>query len=593
MLRRTGLLLLNVWLVSACGNEGGVGEPPPPSEDAASEADAPDDDMTPGEDEPDESGSGGEDPEVDGSVGPGGGRSDGGPRSDAGGGVSGPGDGGAGCWQLPAVDRVRIRPAPGKRTAVLHGTIQGSNTSAMNGFTDLVQVMELPAGDDWIELQIAQPSAYRYVKYYAPRGSYGALAELELYAGDTRLSGKGFGSAGPPGDAEAFARALDGNVTSAFAGALPDDNYVGLDLAADHLLAPPRFSPGPGSYPSAISVQVSAESGTQVVYTRNGSDPHAAGTPLTGPIQVGMGSTLLRAVATRACMQASEIAQALYQVGPGASNGQSSMHIGNSLTDTIVEDLQPLAQSGGITLDFNRYTVPGAGSWVYVLNPAGGFGVPNVQEAMRTRRFDHVSMQPYPNMPCQVTASADGNDSDSLYLNMVWSDARSQNPNVQFWVYHQWPAPVEYSNCMSGGGWLRSDWKPPAPKNWEEAVKNELGYQEAVRAELVRLNPNVPPPYIVPAGLALIALKHEIEAGRAPGLTNFFAQIFAANGTDIHLNKPGAYLVTLVFYACMFKKSPQGLAPEASFGVSDELAAVMQRIAWETVMSYPLSGISR
>ncbi|HKO94039.1 MAG TPA: chitobiase/beta-hexosaminidase C-terminal domain-containing protein, partial [Polyangiaceae bacterium] len=521
MLRRTGLLLLNVWLVSACGNEGGVGEPPSPSEDAASEVDAADDDMTPGEDEPGDSESGSEDPEGDGSTGgapsDGGTRGDAGPRSDAGGSVSGPSDGG--CWRLPAVDRVRIRPAPGKRSAVLQGTIQGSTTSATNGFVELAQVMELSAGDDWIELHIAQPSAYRYVKYYGPSGSYGALAELELYAGNARLSGKGFGSAGPPGDTEAYARALDGDLTSAFQGALPDDNYVGLDLAADHLLAPPQFSPGAGSYPSATSVQISAAQGAQIFYTRDGRDPNEAGVALTGPIEVGMGGTLLRAVARRACMQTSEIAQAIYQVGAGPSTVQSSMHIGNSLTDTIVEDLQPLAQSGGITLDFNRYTVPGAGSWVYVLNPAGGFGVPNVQEAMRTRRFDHVSMQPYPNMPCQVTASADGNDSDSLYLNMVWGDARSQNPNVQFWVYHQWPAPVEYSNCLSGGGWLRSDWKPPAPKNWEEAVKNELGYQEAVRAELIRLNPNVPPPYIVPAGLALIALKREIEAGRAPGLT--------------------------------------------------------------------------
>jgi hypothetical protein len=501
----------------------------------------------------------------------------------------------AGCWQLPVIDRVRLYPAAGKREALAQGKIEGSNTSAMNDFVTLGQVLEAPRDGEWVELRIDNPAAYRYVKYYAPSGSHGALAEIELYAGEQRVRGKAFGSSSASDDEtqRGFERALDGDTASAFEGPLPDDNYVGLDLAAEHILAPPTFSLGAGSYAKAQTVALSAEPNAQIYYTIDGRDPRVAGIPYSEPLKLDVGGTLVRAVATRPCAQPSEPSQVLYQIGGGARTVQSSLHIGNSLTDTIVDYFPQVAKSGGITLDFNRYTIPGAGTWLYQLNPTGGFGVPDVREALRTRRFDHISLQPFPNMPCQVKSSKDGADSDSGYIQQAYTDARTQNPSVQLWVYQQWPAPREYSNCLSGGGWTRGDWHPSTPKSWEEAVKNELSYQEAVRAELLKLNPNAPPPYIVPAGNALVALKHAIESGSVPGLTKFFEQIFAANGTDVHLTKPGAYFVTLVFHACMFQKTPEGTQPDATFGVSKEQAARLQQIAWQAVLSYPLSGVSR
>jgi Chitobiase/beta-hexosaminidase C-terminal domain len=517
----------------------------------------------------------------------------GGSLSDAGAGASDAGSDAGGCWQLPAVDRVRLYPAPGKAALLAQGKIEGSNTSAMNGFVELARVASAPQEGQWIELRVAAARAYRYVKYHGPAASFGALAELELYAGSERLSGLGFGTAGARAGADSgFARALDGNTQSYFEGPLADDQYVGLDLASGHALSAPVFSASAATSTSQ-SVQITGPLGAQIRYSTDGSDPSSAGKVYAGPITLAEGSTLVRAVASQACMQTSEIAQSLYRVGAAGRAAQSSMHVGNSLTDTVVPYLQSVAQSGGITLDFNRYTVPGAGTWEYVEMPSGGFGVANIQEALRTRAFDHLSLQAYPNMPCQITASADGADSDSGYMNQMWSDARTQNPNVQLWVYHQWPEPVQYSNCLSGGGWTRGGWSPPAPKSWEEAVANELHYHEAVRAELVRLNPSAPTPYIIPAGNALVLLKQQIEAGAVPGLSSFFAQIFLNDGTDIHLTPIGAYYVTLVFYGCMFQKTPEGTAPDAAIGVSAAQAPVLQRLAWQAVTAYPLSGVTR
>jgi hypothetical protein len=499
----------------------------------------------------------------------------------------------SGCWQLPVVDRARVLPAAGKPGALVGGVIMGSNTSAMNDFVELAAIDAAPPEGQWVELRWSNPGAYRYIKYYAPPGSFGALAEIEFYQGDERLTGAGFGTAPAP-QAGGFASALDADATTAFQGSLADDNYVGLDLAADHLATSPTFLPQPGRYGVAQLVSLTSDPGAVVLYTTDGSDPRTNGSVYGGPIDVGAGSTLLRAVASRACAFDSEVSQALYAVGSDlGSSTLSSMHIGNSLTDTIVELLPALAQSGGIALDFNRYTIPGAGTWLYEDSPSGGFGVDNVQSTLKSRAFDHLSLQPFPNQPCQPTPSADGSDSDAGYINQAWADAKANNPDVQLWVYQQWPSPQAFSNCLSGGGWTRGDWQPPAPATWEDAVSNELSYHEAVRAELVRTNPNDPPPFIVPGGNALVALKRAIEAGSVPGMTSFFPEIFAANGTDLHVSPKGAYLITAVFYASMFQSEPPASALDAQAGLTPEQAEAFRHIAWQTVTTYPLSGVPR
>lgn len=511
------------------------------------------------------------------------------------------------CWQLPNVDRARLLAAPGAAAALAGGKIVGSNTSPMNDFVDLAVVTGPPVEGQWLELAIVNPAPYRYVKYYGPAGSRGVLAELELYQGEQRLEGAAFGSLGSgDGVAHGFERALDGDAGTWFEGALPNDNYVGIDVGAGHVASAPTITPAPGLVSAGDTVVLAAEAGASISYTLDGNDPRSAGTLYTAPVALPTGTTLLRAVATRQCALDSEVVQAVYEVRgatvtptnrpapPSAARSVlSSLHIGNSLTDTIVGYLEPLALDGGITLAFHRYTIPGAGTWLYDRNPTGGFGEPNVQQSLRTRPFDHLTMQPFPNMPCQPLPSSDGPDSDSGYVNQAWTDARSQNPNVQLWIYQQWPAPTDIVNCITGGSWTRADWQPPAPASWEDAVANELSYDEAVRSEVARLNPGAPAPYIIPAGLALLRLKKAIEAGLVPGVNDFFGKLFQAGGADIHTTSAGAYFVSLVFYACMFQASPQGLVNESDGELTQEQAAVFQRVAWETVTGYALSGVAR
>ncbi|HWO15042.1 MAG TPA: FN3 associated domain-containing protein, partial [Polyangiaceae bacterium] len=472
------------------------------------------------------------------------------------------------CWRLPNVDRARLLPAPALAAALVGGRVTGSPSSPTDAAVELGAIGAAGEGQ-WIELPLRAASAQRYVTYYGPPGSYGAIAELELYSGDARVEGAGFGTAGSRADVgSVYQNALDGDTGSWFEGPLPSDEYVGLDLGAGHELPPPTFSPEPGASSVGARIRLGAAPGQSIRYTTDGSDPRAHGLAYTEPIVLETAPTLIKAVASGPCALNSPVAQAVYgrDGAPGAV--QSSIHIGNSLTDAVVERLGAVAADGGVALELQRYTLPGAGTWLYADSPSGGFGVPNVQQALRSRPFDHVSMQPFPDGPCRAVASGDA-DSDSGYMALAWADALSQNPSVQLWVYQAWPAPSEFVDCItgepSGGG--------EAPGTWQDAVANQLLYEELVRDSLAARSPDAPPPYIVPAGSALVALQQAIEGGEVPGMADFFGSIFQAGGDEIQLTPVGAYFVTLVFYGCMFQRSPEGLMGDSSGALSAEQAA--------------------
>jgi hypothetical protein len=440
------------------------------------------------------------------------------------------------CGTLPTVNRARLLGAPDRSRLLVGGKIRGSNTSATNDFVDLFTIGAAPAEGQWLDVTFSNATPYRYVKYYAPPESYGVLAELELYQGAERLQGKAFGTAGSRGNSgNTFDKALDANPMTYFEAPLANDNYVGLDLESDpsgpcHLDEAPTHDRAPA--------------------------------PVAAPADVGR-----------------------------SRRAQSSVHIGNSLTDTIVDHLDVAARAGGIQLDFHRYTIPGAGTdWLWA-HPTGGFGETDIQQSLRSRGFDHISLQPFPNGPC--TPSGAGSESD--FVNRFYALAKATNPQVVLWIYQQWPSPVDWKDCFSAGSpWVQAPWTPPLanPPTWEDAVNNQLAFQEAVRAAVAALNPDHKAIYIVPAGLSLRDLKRQVEAGQVPGMAEFFTSIFDQNGTDLHLTEPGRYFVTLVFYACMFQKSPQGIE-YAGTGVSAVQAAKLQEIAWKTVSTYAPSGVSR
>ncbi|MCM3748849.1 discoidin domain-containing protein [Paenibacillus pasadenensis] len=60
------------------------------------------------------------------------------------------------------------------------GKFQGSNTSSSSGFVDLYTISGNSA-NGWNEVTIADPAAYRYLRYVSPNGGFGNVKEIEFY----------------------------------------------------------------------------------------------------------------------------------------------------------------------------------------------------------------------------------------------------------------------------------------------------------------------------------------------------------------------------------------------------------------------------
>jgi hypothetical protein len=106
---------------------------------------------------------------------------------------------------------------------------------------------------------------------------------------------------------------------------------------------------------------------------------------------------------------------------------------------------------------------------------------------------------------------------------------------------------------------------------------------------------NAPHVYIIPGHKMMARLYDDIQLGIVPGITSI-NQFF---GDNIHTNELGAYAIAMIHYACIFNESPEGLpnnllpnAPQGTPIPSLELAAYLQKMIWEVVLSYNRTGVT-
>lgn len=175
------------------------------------------------------------------------------------------------------------------------------------------------------------------------------------------------------------------------------------------------------------------------------------------------------------------------------------------------------------------------------------------------------------------------------YTDSFHSLALSANPGIQTYLYEGW-------NCLETGTPLGCADDFSDSLLWEPRVRNDLKTWESVQDSLNALHPFANPVYIIPVAQALANLSDSISAGAVPGMSSFRNDLFV---DDIHPNDIGFYFVALVHFACIYKQSPVGLPLQTydewgtPFQVpASAMAAKMQEIAWETVCSYPRSGVA-
>ncbi|MFO0965052.1 MAG: hypothetical protein U0793_05625 [Gemmataceae bacterium] len=94
--------------------------------------------------------------------------------------------------------------------------------------------------------------------------------------------------------------------------------------------------------------------------------------------------------------------------------------------------------------------------------------------------------------------------------------------------------------------------------------------------------------FIVPAGDAVVRLRVLVADGKAPGIAKQSDLFTDAIG---HGKAPIQALVAYCNYACITGRSPVGLSVKDA-AIGEELRDLLQRIAWDTVSAYPMSGVT-
>ncbi|WP_103332144.1 hypothetical protein [Pseudotabrizicola formosa] len=148
--------------------------------------------------------------------------------------------------------------------------------------------------------------------------------------------------------------------------------------------------------------------------------------------------------------------------------------------------------------------------------------------------------------------------------------ARTANPETRVFVYETWHSrtagPVEGN--------------PNSALPWRERLTADLPLWEGA------LQDSGTDAALIPAGQAMARLADAVAAGMVPGV----ASMDAFFSDDIHLSDKGKYFVALVHIAAITGASPEGLPARMTRSwlsreavIADDLAAVLQRLAWETV----------
>ena len=483
----------------------------------------------------------------------------------------------------PPLTRIRFYPRKGFAKRMLKGRFTGSNESRTNDFSTLAEIKDLPAEGQWTEIQLPKPVRYRYIKYESPNGGWGNVAEVEFYSDQVKIPGEVFGTTGSRDDkGNDFSKAMDGNVDTYFDGVEQNNQYVGIDLGPEVQAAAPTFSPAPGAFAASQEITIaSATPGVEIRYDRDWGRPGPGeGQKYKGPIKLEKGAVLI-AVAFSDRLAPSPLVIAPYRIGQAAHDEKTvrTFHIGNSLTDTVDGWLKPVAESAGRHLEFHRFTIPGAPTdWLWN-HPGGGFGDNRFPEAFFVLApIDHIFTQPFHAHDRSIANEVE-------YSTKFFELCRKNSPNVQAWLYVQWPGPKFQDRWSQAKGSTAALNLRPA-QTFQEGVANHVAYTEAV-AEQINKTYQGKPVRIVPGGVALALLKTEIDAGRVPGMSDFVAEMFA---DGIHQTPKGRYLISLVHYACIYGENPEGRVSVLTTGLTAEQTAIFQRVAWDAVKNYKWAG---
>jgi Secretion system C-terminal sorting domain len=269
------------------------------------------------------------------------------------------------------------------------------------------------------------------------------------------------------------------------------------------------------------------------------------------------------------------------------------IHSGHSLTDPLfyphwpglyvnlmgVENTLPAGQLFDAMV--GKSTVPGS-SLKHRWNTPIGFGSPDAR--LNISNWELLSITE------RVPLNYEGGNTQQWYL----AGIQEQKEYLSLFVNNAW------NNGNNGNGsptllwttWTNLDnsdgpWRQMLDIQGKEFEKMQ-DYANSKRPS------DAPPVYIIPGHKMMAKLYDDIQLNLVPGITNI-NQFFSDN---IHTNELGAYAISMIHYACIFNKNPDGLpnkllpnAPQNTPIPSPALASYLQTMIWDVVINYSRTGI--
>ncbi len=303
----------------------------------------------------------------------------------------------ASCVQAAApavVNRLRFFPAPEREQAMIGGKVTGSNTSDHEGFEAVAEITEAPKAGQWNEVSFANTKLYRWIRYEAPPGSHGNVAELEFYAGEKLLPGKTFGSFGWRG-LHNWPRVFDKKTDTYFDSDIADGQYAGVDIGELATAQMPRMDPPPGNDAMHGPVDVALRCNTPgavVRYSFSGVPGPDTGNVCDKPVHLDKLTTIF-AVAFKDGMPASPAATGTYPAGTGLKQGLRSFHVGNSLTASTLP-FPSYAKAAGYSHEYHSWLKDGGNTPAIWNNSQTRSKADWDHEFNAMPGLDHFSVQP-------------------------------------------------------------------------------------------------------------------------------------------------------------------------------------------------------
>jgi len=481
-----------------------------------------------------------------------------------------------------AVDRVRFFPAPDRENAMVGGKFTGSNVSPYEGFTLLAEIGTVPPPGEWSEIRFPNTTPYRWVRYEAPEGSRGNVAELEFFAGAEPLRAGGFGTAGSLKPGGHWKTAFDGKRETWFNSNYADGQYVGLDLGNLAAVRQPIITPDGGDWdqPQRVTM-MSPTPGATIRYTLDGTTPGERDGQLYGAPFTIEKDTTIAAVAFHEGLAESPVSVSTIWIGKLARSGLNSFHVGNSLTVNASRFSTFIRTAGGQD-SFPAYIIGGSVTKRLWDDSQGSDNARWLEAYSKAvHPLDYFTLQP-----------RDFNVEEEVVHCLRFLDlVRVQSPDVQPWLYVEW-GEVDRSRPTDKGQVPSFQMKQTFPAvSWEESMAAMLLYNEEVQHGIKASDRAGKPVRILPTAVALGRAHNLIQEGKfpgvAPGETNFFRTFFEDH---VHFNMNGCYLVALTWYAALHGESPEGKLLPIRTTLTAEQARILQRLAWDVIKNYPDCG---